>query len=305
MNTFFDEFLSTSSIYIENYKFVATFLIVFSFLLVKRTLIHIIRLRSKKRGEDRRHQINLTKQLANALLVVILIMFWSSEVHNLAISIAAFMVAIVLAVREYIQCFIGFIYYMFSRPFRVGDWVQIDQQVGEVVEIDWAKTSMLEVNSAHMEYTGRHVHIPNNQIITRVIKNLNFMRRYRLHKFSIVNEPTVNAYSLIPQLMDRAAHRCADFKEVAIRYKSLIERSLDQEFISIIPVATIHTNQFAKLVVDVSIFCPTDRAEELEQNISADWMLLWHEELERLDQKVNTYALDAAGGSNTNQNLKN
>ena len=75
MNTFFDEFVSTSSIYIENYKFVATFLIIFSFLLAKRTLIHVIRLRSKKRGEDRRNQINLTKQLANALLVVILIMF--------------------------------------------------------------------------------------------------------------------------------------------------------------------------------------------------------------------------------------
>lgn len=269
---------------VQDYKFLVSLLIIFCFLLAKRALVKLIRLRSKRKGEDRRDQINLTKQIANAVLFLVLVTFWSSEVHNLAISIAAFMVAIVLATREYIQCFIGFIYYLTSRPFRVGDWVQINDQVGEVVEMDWAKTSMLEVDHESMDYTGKHLHIPNNQLITKIIKNLNFMRRYRIHTFAITNEPKANAYALIPQLMDRAAHHCADFRDVAERYKSWIERSLDQEFISIIPVVTVQTNQFANIVVTVSIFCPTDKAEELEQKISADWMVLWFEECAKRDR---------------------
>ena len=288
MDVDFQSLLALATELVQDYKFLVSVLIVFVFLLFKQVLLKLIVARSKKHSEDKRNVINLIKQISNAGLFVILIMFWSSEVQNLAISIAAFMVAIVLATREYIQCFIGFIYYMTSRPFRVGDWIQIDNQIGEVVEIDWAKTTMLEVDHDMHSYTGKHVHIPNNQIITRVIKNLNFMRRYRIHTFSITNEPTVNAYSLIPQLMDRASHHCSDFKEVAIRYKSLIERSLDQEFISIHPVVTVHTNQFANLVVSVSIFCPTETVEELEQKISADWMLLWFEEKNRLDPSPTT-----------------
>lgn len=273
---------------IQDYKFFVSLGLIAVFLVLKRALLALIISRSKKQSEDKRNLINLTKQMSNAVLVVVLVMFWSSEVQNLAISIAAFVVAIVLAMREYIQCFIGFIYYLVSRPFRVGDWVQIENQVGEVVEIDWAKTTLLEVDGDLHSYTGKHLHIPNNHIVTRVIKNLNFMRRYRIHSFSITNEPKVNAYSLIPLLMDRAAHHCADFKEVAIRYKSLIERSLEQEFISIHPVVTVTTNQFANLVVTVSLFCPTEKVEELEQKISADWMLLWFEEKMKLDNTTTT-----------------
>ena len=273
---------------IQDYKFFISLAFIAIFLLLKRALLALIVSRSKKHSEDKRNLINLTKQMSNAILVVVLMMLWSSEVQNFAISIAAFVVAIVLAMREYIQCFIGFIYYLVSRPFRVGDWVQIENQVGEVVEIDWAKTTLLEVDSDLHSYTGKHLHIPNNHIVTRVIKNLNFMRRYRIHSFSITNEPTVNAYSLIPFLMDRAAHHCADFKEVAIRYKSLIERSLEQEFINIHPVVTVTTNQFANLVVTVSLFCPTEKVEELEQKISADWMLLWFEEKMKLETIIKT-----------------
>jgi hypothetical protein len=50
----------------------------------------------------------------------------------------------------------------------------------------------------------------------------------------------------------------------------------------------VTTNQFANLVVTVSLFCPTEKVEELEQKISADWMLLWFEEKMKLETIIKT-----------------
>ena len=60
-------------------------------------MLRLIRRISSHRGEDRRNQINILEQLGNAFIIIVLMMVWSSEIQTLAISIAAFMVAIVLA----------------------------------------------------------------------------------------------------------------------------------------------------------------------------------------------------------------
>ncbi|MCW8092145.1 mechanosensitive ion channel family protein [Alteromonas sp. ASW11-130] len=266
-------------------KLLASALLIICFLLVKRLILKIIKRRSSRKGEDRRHQITILAQLGNALLIVLIMMVWASEIQSLAISIAAFMVAIVLATREFIQCFMGFIYYLGARPFRVGDWIQMNHNLGEVVEMDWAKTALLEVDPESFSYTGKHIYVPNSQLVTQTVRNLNFLRRYTMHTFSLTNEPTVNAYKLLPAFIARAQSHCEYFRDVAERYKGLIERNLDVEFISIDPDVMVETNEYAKLIVTVSLFCPTDQAYSLQQKISADWMSLWFKELQEQDDK--------------------
>ena len=188
----------------NEYKLLTSLLLLIVLHFIKKGMLLLIRRISSQRGEDRRNQINILEQLGNAFIIIVLMMVWSSEIQTLAISIAAFMVAIVLATREFIQCFMGFIYYLGARPFRVGDWIQMNTIIGEVVEMDWAKTALLEVDPESFNYTGKHVYVPNSQLVTQTVRNLNFMRRYRLHSFEIVNEPTVNAYSLLPAFHARA-----------------------------------------------------------------------------------------------------
>lgn len=274
--------------YAHEYKLLASVLLLISLHYTKKGMLRLIKLRSSRKGEDRRNQINILEQLGNALIIILLMVLWSAEIQTLAISIAAFMVAIVLATREFIQCFMGFIYYLGARPFRVGDWIQMNNNIGEVVEMDWAKTTMLEVDRESFNYTGKHVYVPNSQLVTQTVRNLNFMRRYRLHSFSIVNEPTVNAYSLLPAFHARAQAHCEYFRDVAERYKGLIERHLEQEFIRIDPEIEIKTNELAKVVVQVNLFCPTDDAQELEHKMCSDWLSLWFRALKEESQMLAT-----------------
>ncbi len=266
------------------YKLLTSAVIVVLFLSLQRITLWMIRYRSKRKGEDRRHTLNLLEQISNGFLFILLIMVWGSEIQSLAISIAAFMVAIVIAMREFIQCFLGFIYYLGAKPFRVGDWVQMNQAVGEVVEMDWAKTALLEVDPETYSYTGKHVYVPNSQLVTQSVRNLNFLRRYNLHTFSITCEPQVNPYSLLPAFIARAKAHCEFYRDVAERYKGLIERHLDVEFIHIDPTIGVETNEMAHIVITVELFCPTAEAHDLQQKISADWMNLWHRALGELKE---------------------
>jgi MscS family membrane protein len=261
--------------FVSEYKLAASIMLLIVLHFFKKGLLRLIKMRSSNKGEDRRNQINILEQLGNALIIILLMVVWSTEIQKLAISIAAFMVAIVLATREFIQCFMGFIYYLSARPFRVGDWIQMNSVIGEVVEMDWAKTALLEVDKETFNYTGKHVYVPNSQLVTQTVRNLNFLRRYKLHSFEIVNEPTVNAYSLLPAFHARAQAHCEYFRDVAERYKGLIERHLEQDFIRIDPEVEIKTNELAKVVVKVSLFCPTVEAHELEHKMCSDWLSLW------------------------------
>jgi small-conductance mechanosensitive channel len=270
----------------NEYKLLTSLVLLVILHYIKKGILRLIKRRSSRRGEDRRNQINILEQLGNAFIIILLMMVWSSEIQTLAISIAAFMVAIVLATREFIQCFMGFIYYLGARPFRVGDWIQMNNVIGEVVEMDWAKTALLEVDAETFNYTGKHVYVPNSQLVTQTVRNLNFMRRYRLHSFEIVNEPTVNAYSLLPAFHARAQAHCEYFRDVAERYKGLIERHLEQEFIRIDPEVEIKTNELAKVVVKVSLFCPTAEAHELEHKMCSDWLSLWFKAMKEEQKQI-------------------
>ena len=255
-----------------NNKFVFTAVLIFVFYIVKQSLINIIKCKSKN---DKRIQINLVNNIFTLSIIVALFNIWSLEIQKFAFSIAAFIVAIVLATREFIQCFIGFVYLLSSRPFRIGDWIQVGNYFGEVHSTDWAKLTLLEVNKDDYQYTGKTLYLPNSQLITSVIKNLNFLKRYAMHHFTIVRDDSVNPFEFIEQLYEKANGYCDDFKDVAIRYNQLIENRLEVNIAGPEPHIQIATSDIGDTQIFFTIFCPTEKALEIEQKLTKDFMHLW------------------------------
>lgn len=54
-----------------------------------------------------------------------------------------------------------------SRPYRVGDWLQVGERTGEVMEINWRATRLRTNDHIYIE-------IPNNEIIKQTIINLHY-----------------------------------------------------------------------------------------------------------------------------------
>jgi small-conductance mechanosensitive channel len=258
-----------------NNKFIVTFVLLLTSFMLKYLILRII---SKKSRQNKRIKINMVNNIFTIVMIILLFNLWSEEIQKFAFSIAAFIVAIVLATREFIQCFIGFLYILSSRPFRIGDWIQVGNYVGEVHSTDWAKLTLLEVNKDDYQYTGKTLYLPNSQLITSVIKNLNFLKRYAMHHFTIVRDASVNPFEFIDLLQDKANLYCEDFKDVAARYNHLIENRLDISIAGPEPHIQIATSELGDTQVFFTIFCPTESAMEIEQKLTSDFMRLWFEQ---------------------------
>ncbi|TMM42542.1 mechanosensitive ion channel family protein [Colwellia ponticola] len=261
--------------FVLNNKFLLTFLLICTFFIFKFLILKLI---EKKSTQDKRLKINIVNNIFSLLIILVVFNIWSEEIQKFAFSIAAFIVAIVLATREFIQCFIGFIYLLSSRPFRIGDWVQIGNYYGEVHSIDWAKVTLLEVDKDSYQYTGKTLYMPNSKLITSIIKNLNFLKRYATHHFTIVRDDSINPFEFIDELYEKAYLYCEDFNDVAIRYNQLIENRLDVSITGPDPHIQIATSELGDTQVFFTIFCPTESAMAIEQKLTNDFMRLWFEQ---------------------------
>ena len=73
----------------------------------------------------------------------------------------------------------------------------------------------------------------------------------------------------------KANNYCADFNDVAVRYNQVIEHRLDINIAGPEPHIEVATSDIGDTQVIFTIFCPTERAMEIENKLTADFMNFW------------------------------
>ena len=265
-------------------EIVLTIIWLLLFYILRRYTKRAIRLHPTLEHDKKRQRINTLDNIFNLLVVVVCVLIWSSELQNIAISIAAFMVALVIATKEFISCIVGAFYRASTRPYQVGDWVRIANFEGEVTDSEWLSTTLFEVDlqGGSYSYTGRITVIPNSVLLTNTVQNLNYMRRYVTHTFSISRlTDDVNLFTIKTKILDKIREYSEHFHEVAIRYNSLIEKRLEIKIAGPEPQVRITTSAEGYNVFTVSLFCPTEEAMLIEQKVTEDFMQFWYEKCAR------------------------
>ncbi|MFC6635734.1 mechanosensitive ion channel family protein [Microbulbifer taiwanensis] len=255
-------------------------LVVVAVILSLRWLLSFAIARSNWAIADKRRRINTVHNYCNLLLVIGVIAIWITELREFALSIAAFSVAIVIALREFVQCFVGGLFQRAMRSYNVGDWVKIGDKFGEVTDSDWLSTTLLEIDPHGLGngYTGATLYIPSSAFFTQSVKNLNFMRRYIEHSFSIVRESKgMNPFEAKAFIAERVREHCDSFREVAERYCKLIEHRMGVELSGPDAEVRITTNELGHDVLTVTVFCPREEAHEIEQRVTEDFYRFWLE----------------------------
>lgn len=276
------------SIITDHFEIVLTVVWFLLFYIVRRYTEQAIRSQKDLEQDKKRQRINAVDNTFNLLLVVGLVLIWSSELQNIAISIAAFMVALVIATKEFIACIVGAFYRASTRPYQVGDWIRIANYEGEVTDSDWLSTTLFEVDlkGGTYAYTGRTTVVPNSVLLVHTVQNLNYMRRYVTHSFSISRQcDDVNLFSIKEEILEKIREYSEHFHEVAIRYNSLIEKRLDINISGPEPRVRIKTTVEGFNVFTVSLFCPTEEAVVIEQKVTEDFMYFWYEKRSELQAK--------------------
>ncbi|WP_242414190.1 mechanosensitive ion channel family protein [Salinivibrio sp. MA427] len=121
--------------------------------------------------------------------------------------------------------------------------------------------------------------LPNSLFFATTVKNLNFMKRYVYHHFHLVIRGDINLYPHIPALLARIDDHSEDFMDIARRYNHVIERHAGVDLPGPEPHLYLSHTETGEQLVHVRLFCPTERAAELEQLIREDIMTLYCEKL--------------------------
>ncbi len=266
--------------YLLTHKLLLSLCVILLVIVIRRITITRIRGEANFLSEDQRKWISRTKNGAFTLLLLTLFLLWESEISKFALSLTAIAVALVVASKEIILCITGSLQRASSRSFRIGDWIEVGPVCGEVIEHNLMATVIQEIalQQGQYHYTGKTITLPNSMFFTVAVKNLNFMKRYVYHGFTVTIKETVNLYPMVPVLLDKIDEHIADFIDIARRYNHMIERHAGVDLPGSDPHIYITTTATGEQQVHFKLFCPTVQAAELEARIREDFMTLYCEQ---------------------------
>ena len=190
---------------------------------------------------------------------------WLPQIQHFVLSITAIAVALVIATKELLLCLTGALLIRTSNAFTIGDWISVGEYFGDVIERNFMTTTIQEIERKSYTYTGRTATLPNSLFLANTVINQNFLRRYQFHSFSITIEPDAFPIDAEEQLQRRIEALTSHFIDTAQRYNKMLEKRTGIDIPDAKPMVEFSTNDTAKLVTTLSIFCPTDQIHHLEK----------------------------------------
>ena len=212
------------------------------------------------------------RNVLSAAIVLGLFVVWAPEIEQFALSITAFVVALVIATKELILCLSGSTWRRTSRAFDVGDWVEIGGHSGEVIDETLFVTQLQEIEGREYRYTGRTVAVPNSLLLTQPVINHNFRKRFLEHEFTLHAPADAPALAMRDAIAAALNAEATAFEAVARRYAAVIEKRAGVKLPDPAPTVRIETNLYGIIGFRCALFCPRDKAAEIEQ-VAATAML--------------------------------
>lgn len=235
-------------------------------------LLRYIRSREAILTERQRWWLAFVRNSAAGLVLLGLVVIWAAELADFALSITAFAVALVIATKELLLCLSGAVWRGAARPFGIGDWVEIGGHSGEVIDETPFVTVLQEIDRTDLRTTGRTVTVPNALLLSAPVINHNFRKRFLLHAFTLHSEPNPKALEVRAAIAAALGAASAGFAETARRYAGVIESRAGVKLPEIAPEVRVGTTEYGKIAYRCTLFCPRERALEMEQAAMAAFL---------------------------------
>ena len=150
-------------------------LILLGLWLISRLLFWLI----KRRQPDLRKQYGWRKvanYLTTGLGIILLANVWFTSFQSVATFFGLLSAGLVLALREPLLNMAGWFFLIWKRPIRIGDRIEVQGQVGDVIDIRLFYFTLNEIRDwvDADQPTGRVVHIPNSRLFVEPQANYTY-----------------------------------------------------------------------------------------------------------------------------------
>jgi len=130
---------------------------------------------SKKITESRtRYSFRKTTQIFFILVASIVVLrIWVPNPQALLVAYGLFAAGVAISLQDIFKNFAGAITILVSSVYKVGDRIEVDSKLGDVIDIGLFYTTILEIGEwvNGDQATGRIMMIPNGQVLSIPIKN--------------------------------------------------------------------------------------------------------------------------------------
>lgn len=161
-------------------------LVVAGAFLVNRLVVRML----NNRLEDP-NQRHVYRKIVNytlfALTGIILLVLWIRNLTFLTTLTGFIAAGLAIALRDVLLSLFGWLKIIWSRPFTVGDRIQVRELEGDIIDISPLHTVLLEVGNwvKAKQSTGRIIFIPNNVIFLESVFNSTMGFPYLWDDFSV------------------------------------------------------------------------------------------------------------------------
>lgn len=110
---------------------------------------------------------------ATVVTLVTLAFIWIDAFDNLATFLGLLSAGIAIGLSDLLKNMAGWAYILTRRPLSVGDRIEVDGTVGDVVDVRLFRFSLMEVGHwvDAEQSTGRLIHVPNGIVFTQKLAN--------------------------------------------------------------------------------------------------------------------------------------
>lgn len=247
----------------------STLALVLAFLFFRWATILTIRRWNAPSGEEKRRWIIQIKNASFIILAAGLFGIWATELRAFAISLVAVAAALAIATKEMIQCLMGGVYKASTRPFEIGDRIEINNVRGEVIDHNFMSTTLLEIGPDKTIYqlSGRLVVIPNSWFLTWPIQNQSMQQDYILQTTRFTLQPDEDWLGLEKLLLEAANKECAPFLEPARSAMTRLAQREGLDLPRVEPRVTFQYDDYGSLHATLRFPTPLDRVSRTEQAI--------------------------------------
>jgi small-conductance mechanosensitive channel len=254
----------------------ATLALILSLLLARLVAGHAIRVRTDALPHLRRRWTASVRNFLVFLGLIGVIMIWAPQLRTFALSLTAVAVAVVIATKELILCFSGSFLRASSRSFTVGDWIEIGGVRGEVTDHNIFVTTLHEFEPGSFNPTGRTAVVPNSALLSQITRNDSLTRKFTYHRFVLTVDPAIDVFAHRQEITALIERRYAALTEEAARANELIERRAGVDLPDNLARVDFRTNDLGKYRIIITLFCPTRRADTLENDVTCEIMSFLH-----------------------------
>jgi small-conductance mechanosensitive channel len=164
----------------------AAALLLLAFFLVRMIAQRRIAATNYTPDAKRRLLVNV-RNASIVLLIAGMVVIWAPQFRAVAAGLLLVISAVVLATKELIMCLTGSLVRVLGGTFVVGDRIEIGSFRGDVVDVTFFSTRILEVGPGQVSHqrTGRIITLPNSMFLTAAVVNEAMANRYVLHPIAV------------------------------------------------------------------------------------------------------------------------